>query len=233
MRESAADCDGETRGCDRLAGEFASSDVRQLGAMVDRTPRHSFGDAAMPAGNGPQFGWPAHSLHWRSRASAKSRLRARLIREKIIGHGACGLIPRIAGRRGFIVAHRSRRAFALLARCRSLALLHQPARQHRRGIFLQPGIQQLRDLLAEIGRVAKPRKLEALQGIAGSGEKKLPGRLRFVGAHGDLQREHGDVTSIVTAVNSTHVRTCCGKLCKSFARNCGQSGFTSAALGTL
>jgi hypothetical protein len=233
MREAAADCDGETRGCDSLAGEFASSDVRQLGAIVDRTPRRGLGESAIAAGSGPQFGWPAHSLHWRSRASAKSRLRARLIREKIIGHGVCGLIPPIAGRRTFIVARRSRRAFALLARCRALALLHQPARQHGRGIFLQPDIQQLRDLLAEIGRVAKPRKLEALQGIAGSGEKKLPGRLRFVGTHGDLQREHGDVTSIVTGVNSTHVRTCCGKLCKSFARNCGQSDSTSAALGTL
>jgi hypothetical protein len=55
MREAAADCDGETRGCDSLAGEFASSDVRQLGAMVDRTPRRGLGEPAMPLETAPNL----------------------------------------------------------------------------------------------------------------------------------------------------------------------------------
>jgi hypothetical protein len=233
MREAADWCGDGTRECGGRAGEFASRDLRQISTTVHRTPRGGLGDAVMPAGNAPKFGWPAHSLHWRSRASAKSGLRARLIREKIIGHGVCGLIPRFPGRRAFIGAHRSRRAFALLARCWALALLHQPARQHGRGIFFQPGIQQLRDLLAQIGRVAKPRKLVALQGIARSRKQELPGRLGFVGAHGGLQGGHREITSAVITVNSTHIRTYCGKVCKSFAPNREQSGFTSSGLGTL
>ncbi len=219
----AGDCCGDgARGCGGMAGGVVSRDVRQLGTMVHRTPRRGLGDCLLLAGSGPKTDFSAHSLRCHSRTSAKSGLRARLIREKIIGHGVPGLAPRVAGRRGFIVAHRSRRAFALLARRWPFALLHQPARQHSRGIFFQPGIQQLRDLLAEIGRMAKPRKLIALQGITGSGEKKLPGRLGFTSAHDDLQGKHREITSVVTTVNSTHVRT-----------YCKQSGFISAGLGTL
>lgn len=232
MREAADWCGDGTRGCGGRAGEFASRVVRQIPTMVHRTPRRGLGESAMPAGSGPKTGWPAHSLHLRSRASAKSRLRARLIREKIIGHGVCGIVPRLAGRCAFITAHRSRRGFAL-ARGRALALLHQPARQHGRGIFFQPGIQQLRDLFAEIGRVAKAREFVALQGIAGSGKQELPGRLGFVSAHGDLHGKPCEITSRITIVNSTYVRTYCGKVCKSFARNCEQASFTSSGLGTL
>ena len=232
MRGAADECDVEARGCGGMAGRLASRVLRRLGAMVDRTPRRGLGESALPAGSGRKTAFSGHFLHCRSRAGAKSGLRARSIREKIIGHGVCGIAPRIAGRRGFMVAHRSRRAFALLARGRMLALLHQPARQHSRGTFFQPAIQQLRDLFAEIGRVAKPRKLIALQGIAGSGEKKLPGRLGFTSAHDDLHEKHCEITSIVTTVNSTHVRKHCGKVRKSFARNCEPSGFTSSGLGT-
>jgi hypothetical protein len=86
-----------------------------------------------------------------------------------------------------------------------------PARQHGRGIFFQPGIQQLRDLLAEIGRVAEPQRFVALQRIAGSGEKKAPGRLGFVGAHNDLHRQYDEITSLITTVDSTYLCTRCGK----------------------
>lgn len=227
----AADCCGDgAREYGGGAGESASRVVRQLGAMVHRAPRRGLGDSAMPAGNGPKFGWPAHFLHWHLRAGMKSGRRARLIRENIIGHGVCGLVPRVAGRRVLLVAPPDRRAFPVFARSGAFALLHQPARQHGLGIFFQPGIQQLRDLLAEIGRVAEPRKLEALQGIAGSGEKKLPGRLGLVGTHRDLRGKHSEITSVVTTVNSTCVRVYCGKVCKSFAWNCERQNLTGFGL---
>lgn len=224
MRGAADQRDVEAGGCGGAVGELALRVVLRLHATVGRTPRRGLGDSAMPAGNGRKFGWPAHFLHWHLRAGAKSSLRPRLIRENIIGHGARGIATRVAGRHAFVLAHRDRRACALLARGRALALLHQPARQHSLGILFQPGIQQLRDLLAQIGRVAKPRKFEALQGIARSGEKEFPGRLGFAGAHGDLREEHREITSIVNTVNSTHVRMHCGNVCKSLVRNCEQRG---------
>lgn len=118
----AADCrDVEAGGCGGAVGELASRVVRRLGATAGRTPRRGHGDSAMPAGNGPKFGRPAHFLHWHLRAGAKSSLRPRLIREKIIGHRARGIAMRVAGRHAFVVAHRDRRAFALLARGRTRA----------------------------------------------------------------------------------------------------------------
>ena len=232
MRGAADGCGDGAHSRGVGVGEFASRVVGQPGAIVHRTPRRGLGDSAMPAENGPKFGLPAHSLHWHSRTSAKSGLRARLIRENIIGHGVAGIAPCIASRRSFNTAHRSGRAFASLARGRALALLHQPTRQHSRGIFFQPGIQQVGDLLAKIGRVAQTREFVALQGIAGSGEKKFPGRLGFVGAHGDLQGKHCEITIAITVVNSTHVPAHCGKVCKSFARNCEQGSFTGSGLET-
>ena len=56
-------------------------------------------------------------------------------------------------------------------------LLHQPARQHGRGIFLHPQVEQRADLLAEIGGVAETREFITLQRISRSREKKLPRRL--------------------------------------------------------
>ena len=106
----------------------------------------------------------------------------------------------------------------MLAGRGAFALFHQPARQHCGGVLLEPGVQQLRDLFAEIGGVAEPRKLIALQGIARRREKELPGRLGLV-IQGDLQGKLRHGISIVNTVNSTHVRTYCGKVCKSFAWN--------------
>lgn len=93
---------------------------------------------------------------------------AAAIRQKIIGHGMAVLRVRIGGRAGF---HREERAFALL---------HQPACQQRRGIFFQPGIEQLSHLFAEIGGVTQTRQFIALQRRTRSREKKLPRRLDFV-----------------------------------------------------
>jgi hypothetical protein len=131
--------------------------------------------------------------------------RGRLIREKIIGHGLHGFSGSIAVYRRFF--HN-----------RMLALPHQPTREQSRCVLIQPGIQQLRDLLPKIGGMVQAREFVALQGIAGSGEQELPGRLGFV-IQDDLQEKWGNVTSVVTTVKSTKLRKYCGNVCKSTARS--------------
>src|SRR5208337_2849105 len=68
----------------------------------------------------------------------------------------------------------------------AFALIHQPARQHGRGIFLEVLIQERSQFLAQIRRMSEAGKFIALQGIAGSGEKEFPGRLGVVGVHENL-----------------------------------------------
>jgi len=128
--------------------------------------------------------------------------RGRLIHEKIIGHGLRGLAASIAIYRGFFHP-------------RVLALAHQPARQQRRGVLFQPGIQQLGDLLSQIGGMVQSREFVALQGIAGSGEQELPRGLSFV-IQRDLQRELRQTIYINDSGNSTkYVRSVekCEKSC--------------------
>jgi len=217
----AADCcGGGTRECARLAGEAAALAPGLPGAAVRRTRQRFPGSLVLPAGKGPGTGFSIHVLGRRLRASAKFGRRCRLIREKIIGRDVAGFASPLTGRSPLVHASGGRRAFAPLVRREVFAFLHQQARQHSRGILLKPGIQQLHDLFAKIRRVAQPRELVALQGIAGGGEKKLPGRLGFVGAQGDLQGKQCEITSVVTTVNSIYVRRYCGKVCKSVAWNC-------------
>jgi hypothetical protein len=91
--------------------------------------------------------------------------RDRPIRKKIIGHGMSVFPKCFRGRN------------VLLHLLRVLPLLHEPACQHGRGIFLHPKIKQRANFLAEIGGVAETREFVALQRIARCREKKLPRRL--------------------------------------------------------
>jgi hypothetical protein len=115
-----------------------------------------------------------------SRCAAIYGRRDRSIRENIIGH-RMRAARRIAGLR-----------FARLRRVlnpqRAFALLHQPSREQSGGVFVQPGIEQLANFLAEIGGVAEPRKFVALKRIPRSRQKKLPWRLRFLDGHRCLLR---------------------------------------------
>jgi hypothetical protein len=88
--------------------------------------------------------------------------RDRPIRKKIIGHAMPVLQRRTGDIRGF---WRVRRA---------LPLLHQPAREHGRGVLLNPLIEKGADLLAEIGGMTETREFIALQRDARSREKELP-----------------------------------------------------------
>jgi len=84
----------------------------------------------------------------------------------------------------------------------ALALLDQPAGDHGVGVFVEPLIEQGRDLLAEIGRVTEAREFVALQGIAGCGEKELPGRLGATSVHVALRWKW--VTYSIRYRNSSH-----------------------------
>lgn len=114
--------------------------------------------------------------------------RGRLVGEKVIGRGERRFASRIAGMGALVGSIRRARGACrvvrFLASSGMLALLHQLARQHGRGILLKPRIEQLRDLLAKIGGMAEPRKFITLQGIARSREQELPGRLGLVCSKG-------------------------------------------------
>lgn len=59
----------------------------------------------------------------------------------------------------------------------TFTLFQKPARQHRRGVFFDPLIEQRGNFLAEIGGVSQTRQLKALQGVLRSGQKEIPGWL--------------------------------------------------------
>jgi hypothetical protein len=80
--------------------------------------------------------------------------------------------------------------------------------------------------------MAEPRQLVTLQRVPRRGEKELPRWLGFV-VQGGLQEEPRQTINIVNIVNSTYVRTYCGKLCKSFSAKREASGFTGSKAKAL
>jgi len=115
-----------------------------------------------------------------SRRAASWLWRGGLIREKIIGHRMRSVQPRF------------RTGDGLGDLPRMFALLHEPARQHGRGVFFHPLVEQSTDLLAEIGGMTQSCQFIRLQRVARSGQKKLPRRLGLVAGHGILLRGQGN-----------------------------------------
>jgi len=109
-----------------------------------------------------------------SGSPAGSARRNDTIPQKVIGRTA----PLVFGRCGRGSSH--------FAEDGAFALIHQPARQHGRCIFLEVLIQERSQFLAQIRRMSEAGKFVALQGIAGSSEKEFPGRLGVVGVHENL-----------------------------------------------
>lgn len=111
------------------------------------------------------------------------------IRQKIIGHrmavggGGGGGLFRLRASLGF----GGRRADALQA------LLDQPARNHGVGVLVEPLVEEGRDLLSEISRMAEAGEFVGVQGVAGSGEKEIPRRLSMLGGHRILQYNSSNV----------------------------------------
>jgi hypothetical protein len=69
----------------------------------------------------------------------------------------------------------------------ALALFDEPAGDHGIGVFVEPLVEEGRDLLAEIGDVAEAREFVGLQSVAGGGKEELPRRLSAMVRHCDLQ----------------------------------------------
>jgi len=210
-------CCGRAHWCSLAAALSVARGVGSYRASIGRAVRRCFGGSAVSAGSGAKTGFFTQILGLRSQTVAKFACRSGLIREKVIGHSV-GRSTAPAGRDA-LVCRGGERLFGVVRRAvvasrGTFALLHQPARQHRRGIFFQPGIEELRDLFAEIGGVAEPRKFVTLQRVSRRREKELPRRLGDV-FQGALQGSGGEVTTVNTIVKSTHIRTYCGYLWKS------------------
>src|SRR5260370_15917980 len=141
---------------------------RRLGlcGLLRGTPLRGWDETTWPAKEGGDTAARLQNWSCASLSTANFGRRGRLMREKIIGHGMRGLAPSIAVHRSFL--HN-----------RMLALLHQPARQQSRGVLIEPGIQQLRDLFTEIGGVVQAGKFVAVQRIARGREEELPPRLNL------------------------------------------------------
>lgn len=156
----------EAQGWDALA---SGSSSREKAAIVG-APRRT------PAGNEARLKsadiWNARGTcnapknHKTSERTAVAPLRSGSIRKKIIGHGMRPIPAGIGCGKHIRNARRT------------LALLHEPARQQGGGVFLNPLFQQGPNLLPEIGGVGKTGQFKTLQRVPRSGEKKLPGRLR-------------------------------------------------------
>src|SRR5712675_2910834 len=230
MRKMAGCGDGVARWVGRVAGGVVARLEGLRRGTGPGTPLGDPGDLELLAESGLESGQLRDAVGRCSRTGAKIGRRTRLIREKVIGHDLRRFAP-VIGRRTAVAIRGGRYGcVALLARGGAFALLHQPTRQHGRGVLFEPGIEQLRDLLAEISSMAQTRKFVALQGITRRRQKKLPGRLGFV-IQGDLQGEKPiDITSIVTLVKSAQIRTYCGKVCKSAV--CDQERKSLASLGS-
>jgi len=118
-----------------------------------------------------------------SKNSVGSRRMERLIREEIIGHRMRAGLG--AGRGRVVCAGRGR----------TLALFHQPAREHRAGVFVKPLIEQRSNFLTKVGGMTEPGEFVGLERCSRSGQQEFPRRLCFVTGHRTLL---GDSNSTVT-----------------------------------
>jgi len=165
---------GQGRFCEAFSGNVGEREWKpaahtMLGTLPEPNGRH-----LVSARAGGKLEIERRKIGFTSSGASVCGRRDRPIRKKIIGHGMS------------IFSCRFTRQSVFLNLLRTLPLFHQPARQHGRGIFLDPKIEKGADLLAEIGGMAEPREFIALQRISRSGEQKLPRRLGFVMVHAGL-----------------------------------------------
>ncbi len=167
----------ETHRCGLAGGAQRARVMPQRSGEAQGIPQGTLAVNSVRAKKQKQSNGAVRSAGESSGATARTAGRSGTIRQKIIGHrvavGANGLRP---GR----VFQGENRAFALF---------DQPAGEHGGGVFLEPLIKQLGNLLAEIGGVGEARKFIGLQGIARGGKKKFPGSLGAEMRHGCLPEE--------------------------------------------
>ncbi len=168
----------ETQECDALKSRARESALHRGRRVLPGTPvrerpsRNVSGETSLEKRIEP----PKNDR--RSRRAASNTRRDRLIRENIMGHST-RVVRRMDGLRsaGLRDVLNARRAFALL---------HEPPREHGGGILVEPAIEQLANLLAEIGGVAEPRQLVTLQRGKRSRQEELPRRFGLMDGHKSL-----------------------------------------------
>jgi len=163
---------------DAVAGEFQSMRRATTNARPSTLARPS-GRRFRRALSCNKVRIPPNQVEFTSRRAAVRGRRDRALRKKVIGRSRAAFPD---GFRGGSVLRRL---------MRTLAMFHQPARQHSGRIFLHPEIEQRANFLPEIGGMAKARKLVTLQGVARCREKELPRRLGSVVVHEGLLGEIG------------------------------------------
>jgi hypothetical protein len=162
------------RGCEALVKNAEACGLPSLRRMTLDTLLNHWVSKAIRGKAGGELRKMPREIAITSRWAAVCGRRDRPIRKKIIGHGVFALQRRIAGGSG------------LQHLRRTLALLHQPAREHGASILFKPLIEKCADLLAEIGGMVETREFVALQRSARSREKELPRRLGLVTGHASL-----------------------------------------------
>src|SRR6267142_6752267 len=115
MREMAARWDGVAQWFARMAGSLAARVVGLRRGISPDTPLRGPGDSVLLAEMGRKTGWPCYVVGYRSGAGAKIGRRARLIREKIIGHDLRGFAPGISRRTAVAICRGGYGRLALLA----------------------------------------------------------------------------------------------------------------------
>jgi hypothetical protein len=125
---------------------FRNARAREWRPLRHMTP----GTLPAPGDGGLVSGKPSGKLRieqlkiaFTSSGASDCGRRDRPIRKKVIGHTRCDLRNALTGRSVF------------LHLLRAFPLLHQPAREHRRGSFLHPLVEKAANLFAEIGGMAE------------------------------------------------------------------------------
>jgi hypothetical protein len=119
-----------------------------------------------------------------SKSSVGSRRRDGLIREEIIGRR---MRTGLRSGRGRIVCAGGEG---------TLALFHQPAGEHRAGIFIKPLIEQRPNFLTKVSGVTETREFVGLERCSRSGQQKFPRRLCLVTGHRTLLKDRNSTITI-------------------------------------
>ena len=87
----------------------------------------------------------------------------------------------------------------------TLPLLHEPSREHRDGVLLDPLVEKRSNLLAEIGSVAEPGEFEVLERSARRRKQELPRRLSLLsGGQGEPPEQERYVSTELARVKNTN-----------------------------
>ena len=163
---------GRARSGEAFRGNAGAGELRAQGHTMLDIPPGLNGRRPVSARAGGKLEIERRKIVFTSSRASVCGRRDGPIRKKIIGHGMS------------VFRGRSSRGSVFRRLPQPFPLLHQPASQHGRGVFLHPQIEKRPNLLAEIGGVAETREFITLQRVTRSGEKKLPRRLGFVVVHG-------------------------------------------------